>query len=73
MKGTSPQSHFTRPLTCSLRTATGRVTLRDRLLIETRNGERKETELTDEGEVLAAYLTYFGIRLEGAPHSRRRV
>jgi N-hydroxyarylamine O-acetyltransferase len=70
---TSPRSHFTRSLTCSLRTATGRVTLSDRLLIETRNGERTETELTDDGEVLAAYQAYFGIRLERVPHVRRRV
>jgi N-hydroxyarylamine O-acetyltransferase len=70
---TSPKSHFTRSLTCSLRTETGRVTLSDRLLIETRGGERKETELTGDLEVLAAYQTYFGIRLERVPHIRRPV
>jgi N-hydroxyarylamine O-acetyltransferase len=70
---TSPKSHFTRSLTCSLRTKTGRITLSDRLLIETRNGQRKETELTGDAEVLAAYQAYFGIRLERVPHLGRPV
>ena len=70
---TSPKSHFTRSLTCSLRTETGRVTLTDRLLKETRNGERKETELIEDVAVLAAYQAYFGIRLERVPHIRRRI
>jgi N-hydroxyarylamine O-acetyltransferase len=67
---TSPKSHFTTSLTCSLRTATGRITLSDRRLIKTSNGDRMETELTDDAEVLAAYDVYFGILLDRVPHVR---
>ena len=64
---TSPESHFTRSFTCSLPTATGRVTLSDRLLITTTDGVRTETELGSDDEVLAAYRTHFGFELARLP------
>ncbi|MBO0728947.1 MAG: arylamine N-acetyltransferase [Acidimicrobiaceae bacterium] len=67
---TSPKSHFTRSLTCSLPTASGRTTLSDRLLIRTSDGQRHETLLDDDGEVLAAYRDHFGIVIDRAPHVR---
>lgn len=64
---TSPKSHFTRSLTCSLPTAHGRVTLSDRLLITTTDGVRTETRLGSDDEVLAAYRTHFGFELVRLP------
>ncbi len=64
---TSPESHFTRSFTCSLPTATGRITLSDRLLITTTDGVRTETRLGSDDEVRAAYRTNFGIELERLP------
>jgi N-hydroxyarylamine O-acetyltransferase len=45
---TSPDSGFTRATVCSIRTATGRVTLAGRVLIETTADERREQELSSE-------------------------
>ena len=45
----------------------GRVTLSGRRLIRTRAGERQESELGSDGEVLAAYRDLFGIRLDRVP------
>jgi N-hydroxyarylamine O-acetyltransferase len=67
---TSPRSHFTRSLTCSLATTSGRVTLSDRRLIRTVHGERSEVVLGTDAEVLAAYREYFGIVLANVPHVR---
>ncbi|MFC8224322.1 arylamine N-acetyltransferase [Streptomyces sp. NPDC057287] len=67
---TSPDSHFTRSLICSRRTEDGRVTLRNRTLISTVRGERHETELGDDAEVLAAYRDYFGFVLDQSPAVR---
>ena len=64
---TSPESHFTRSFTCSLPTATGRITLSDRLLITTTDGVRTETRLGPDDEVLAAYRTHFGVELTKLP------
>jgi len=64
---TSPRSHFTQSIVCSLPTARGRVTLSDRTLINTEGGERHEHALATEAEVLAAYRTYFGIVLDRVP------
>ncbi|MFD9287783.1 arylamine N-acetyltransferase [Streptomyces sp. NPDC060030] len=64
---TSPESHFTRSLICSRCTDDGRVTLRGRTLITTVRGERHETELRDDAEVLAAYRDHFGMALTHAP------
>ncbi len=67
---TSPDSHFTRSLVCSRRTGDGRVTLRGRTLITTVRGERHETELRDDVEVLAAYRDHFGLVLTDPPEAR---
>jgi len=64
---TSPKSHFTRSLVCSLLTDSGRVTLSDRTLVHTIDAERQERLLTGDDEVLAAYRTYFGIVLDHVP------
>ncbi len=61
---TSPESHFTRKRVCSRATATGRITLSDLLLIETENGQRRETRLADEAEFHKALGQYFGMKLE---------
>jgi N-hydroxyarylamine O-acetyltransferase len=70
---TSPQSHFTRSLVCSMLTETGRVTLSGRTLIRTADGERHEQRLGDDAEVLAAYRTHFGIELDSVPEVRTPV
>jgi N-hydroxyarylamine O-acetyltransferase len=67
---TSPKSHFTRSLVCSMLTEAGRVTLSGRTLIRTENGERDERELADDAEVLAAYRRWFGIDLDRVPEVR---
>ncbi|WP_433253608.1 arylamine N-acetyltransferase family protein [Streptosporangium sp. CA-135522] len=64
---TSPASHFTRSLVCSLLTEAGRVTLSDRLLVHTSGGERSERHLTTDAETLAAYRDHFGIELTRLP------
>ncbi|MDP9861012.1 MULTISPECIES: arylamine N-acetyltransferase family protein [Streptosporangium] len=69
---TSPKSHFTRSLVCSLLTETGRVTLSDRLLIETSADGRRERRLTTDAETFAAYRDLFGIELTRLPTAPRR-
>ena len=64
---TSPRSHFTQSVVCSLPTDSGRVTMSDRTLIRTIGGERHEVALATEAEALAAYRTYFGIVLDRVP------
>ncbi|MEU0555792.1 arylamine N-acetyltransferase [Dactylosporangium sp. NPDC006015] len=75
---TSPASHFTRQLTCSVVTDTGRVTLSGRTLITTTapvggngdyggGGGRTERVLEDDAEVLAVYRDTFGITLDTVP------
>ncbi|WP_030677855.1 arylamine N-acetyltransferase [Streptomyces rimosus] len=67
---TSPESHFTRSLVCSRLTESGRVTLSGRTLVITAaDGSREERELTD-AEVLPAYRTHFGIKLDRIPALR---
>lgn len=67
---TSPRSHFTQSLVCSLLTETGRVTLSDGTLIETTGPERHERVLASDAEVLDAYRTLFGIELDRVPSLR---
>jgi N-hydroxyarylamine O-acetyltransferase len=67
---TSPKSHFTTSLTCSLPTATGQVTLAGRQLIETVHGTRTERDLGSDADVLAAYRDLFGITLAAVPTVR---
>jgi N-hydroxyarylamine O-acetyltransferase len=64
---TSPRSHFTRSLVCSMLTETGRVTLSDRTLVETTGDRRRERTLTGDAEVLDAYRSRFGIVLDRVP------
>jgi N-hydroxyarylamine O-acetyltransferase len=66
---TSPRSHFTRSLVCSLLTGDGRVTLSDRTLIRTVGDRREERTLTGDAEALDAYRTWFGIVLDRLPRS----
>jgi N-hydroxyarylamine O-acetyltransferase len=67
---TSPKSHFSRSLVCSLVTETGRLTLSGRTFVRTTGGVRDEHELTDDADVFAAYRTYFGITLDRVPSVR---
>lgn len=60
---TSPESPFTRKKVCSLATPDGRITISDRRLIATRNGEKKERLLNSEDEWLSALAEYFGVIL----------
>jgi N-hydroxyarylamine O-acetyltransferase len=69
---TSPHSHFTQGVICSLLTEPGRITISDRTLIQTIDSERSEQDLPTDADVLAAYREYFGIRLDRAPRVRDR-
>jgi N-hydroxyarylamine O-acetyltransferase len=64
---TSPESHFTKSVVCTLTTVDGRVTLSGKTLIRTVNGHRDERELAGDDEVLAAYHSVFGIVLDRVP------
>jgi N-hydroxyarylamine O-acetyltransferase len=64
---TWPDSHFHQSLTCSILTASGRVTLSGDRLIITEGGERTERSLSGDAEILAAYRTHFGIDLDRVP------
>lgn len=66
---TSPDSHFTRSLTCSILTADGgRVTLSgDRLIVTGPAGERDERTLDSDAAILAAYREHFGVVLDRVP------
>ena len=58
---TAPESHFTKKRVCSLATNDGRVTLSDKKLIVTKNGERNERTLANEDEYRSTLSKYFGI------------
>ena len=64
---TSPKSHFTQSLVCSIALPAGRVTLSDHRLITTVDGQREERVLVTDGEVLDAYRRLFGIALTTVP------
>jgi N-hydroxyarylamine O-acetyltransferase len=68
---TSPESHFSQSLTCSLPTPSGRVTLSGDRLILSEDGRRTEKKLGSEAEILDAYDRYFGIRLSRLPTDPR--
>jgi N-hydroxyarylamine O-acetyltransferase len=69
---TWPDSHFRQSLTCSILTATGRVTLSGDRLIITEGAERTERTLSSDHEILAAYRTHFGIELSEPPPGSAR-
>jgi len=58
---TSPQSHFTQKVICTLATPEGRVTLSDDRFIITENGVRTE-QTVDEGDQTHLLQKYFQIR-----------
>jgi N-hydroxyarylamine O-acetyltransferase len=60
---TSPLSSFTQKRVCSRAAPEGRITLSDRKLITTRNGQRDERDLPDEAAFRAALRDHFGIEL----------
>ncbi|MGN9908365.1 arylamine N-acetyltransferase family protein [Phytohabitans sp. LJ34] len=68
-QSTSPDSHFTRSLTCSMLAPDGgRVTLSgDRLIRTDPAGARTETVLDGDDAVLAAYREHFGLVLDRVP------
>ncbi|MEV0128689.1 arylamine N-acetyltransferase [Dactylosporangium sp. NPDC050688] len=63
---TSPASHFTRKLTCSILAGDGRFTVSGRTLITTTGAGRTERVL-DDAEFLAVYRDTFGITLDAVP------
>ncbi|MGW0709598.1 arylamine N-acetyltransferase family protein [Streptomyces sp. NPDC002643] len=69
---TSPASHFTQSLVCSrVGESGGRVTISGRtLMVTSAEGEREETELKTDAEVLAAYREWFGMELGRVPELR---
>lgn len=65
---TMPGSHFRAGPVCSrLTDSGGMITLADRVLISTEGGERTETKLVTDEDVLAAYRLQFGMPLERVP------
>lgn len=66
-QATSPESHFTKSLTCSRPTSQGRVTLSGDRLIETVDGVRNEMVLTSPDAIRTAYRVYFDISLTRLP------
>jgi N-hydroxyarylamine O-acetyltransferase len=73
---TSPDSHFTQAILCSLATPEGRITISGDRLITTVNGNRDEREIRDNTELHELLRTHFGINLDGresgSPDRRRR-
>jgi N-hydroxyarylamine O-acetyltransferase len=67
---TSPKSHFTQSLVCSLLTETGRITLSGRRLVTEDAEGRREEELPEDA-VITAYRDHFGIVLDQAPPLRQ--
>lgn len=64
---TSPQSPFSKRPICILPTEKGKVTLLGDKLIQEEGGRRTARRLTTEGELRAAYRTWFGIELDRLP------
>lgn len=67
---TSPESHFTQGKVCSRMLDGGRKTLTDKKFIETKNGEKRETEVNSEDEFYEILAREFGIN--GAPSRGRQ-
>lgn len=60
---TSPESHFTQRRVCSRATPRGRISLSERRLITTEDGQRQERELAQEAEVVGVLRGTFGIEV----------
>jgi len=58
---TSAQSHFTQKRICSRATESGRITLSEMRLIETKDGQRHERLLANQDEYKAILRKSFGI------------
>lgn len=58
---TSPKSHFTRSLICSMATASGRVTLSGNRLVITDGAIRREKTVETGGELYSILAEYFGM------------
>ncbi len=68
---TSPLSHFTHSVVCTMQTTEGRITLSgDRLIHTDTVGHRRETVLTSDLQILQAYREHFGIGLDRLPRVR---
>lgn len=61
---TSPLSHFTRKIVCSLPTLTGRITLTGDQLKSTNSGKVTTTPIKDELEFKSLLANLFGIKLD---------
>ena len=67
---TSPRSHFTQTVVCTIQAGAGRVTLSEDRLIRTDADGRHETSLDGDAAILAAYRANFGIELDRVPRVR---
>lgn len=63
---TSPDSHFTQAILCSLATPEGRITIAGDRFITTINGDRQEREIRDEAELRELLRAHFGIDLDAS-------
>ncbi|MGH9058806.1 MAG: arylamine N-acetyltransferase family protein [Acidimicrobiales bacterium] len=68
---TSPRSHFTRTVVCTIQTGRGRLTLSGNRLIRTEGSGKQEVELADDAAILDEYRTSFGIALDQVPRVHR--
>lgn len=59
---TSPESHFTQGKVCSLMLENGRKSLTDKKFIETKNGEKSETDINSEDEFNTHLASEFQIK-----------
>lgn len=62
---TSPESHFTQKRVCSRATESGRITLSEMRLLETKDDVRTERVLVSQEEYAAALQQHFGIIMSG--------
>ena len=58
---TSPDSHFTKNIVCTIAKPDGRITLTNSKQIVTKNGKRQEIEIKDEKTFMVKLSEYFGI------------
>ena len=58
---TSPDSHFTKNMVCTIAKPDGRITLTNSKQIVTKNGSRQETEIKDEKEFRSKLFEYFSV------------